>query len=96
MKFSSFFAGSKGRVSQRTICAMAGESVPIATLGGEFLNNFYVSFAPKADKEPTPWHVRFVPGADMSRSLEHLSRIYQAGRRRDRLPSGIYFEHPRG
>jgi hypothetical protein len=43
---------------------MAGESVPIATLGGEFLNNFYVSFAPKADKEPTPWHVRFVPKAD--------------------------------
>lgn len=65
MKSSSFFAGSKGRVSSTRHMCDGGQSVPIATLGGEFLSNFYVSLAPKANKEPTPWHVRFVPRADM-------------------------------
>src|SRR5262245_31225181 len=37
-----------------------------------------------------------LPGVDMSGSLEHLPRIYQAGRRRNRRPSRIYFEQPRG
>jgi len=32
--------------------------------------------APKADIERHDGHVCFVPGADMSRSLEQLSRIY--------------------
>ena len=41
-----------------------GQSVPIATLGGEFLSNFYVSFAPKANIDGHDRHVRFVPKAD--------------------------------